>query len=89
MRMRSKAYSGLFVFVLSVAAYGCSKQDRPANSAAPAASGSSGAQSIKDDAHDANQAIVRTGDEVERGVRPATDKLNQGADAIDSALKGK
>lgn len=87
--MRSSACYGLFVLVLCVAAYGCSKQERPANSATPAASGSSRTQSIKDDAHDANQAIVRTGDEVERGVRPATDKLNQGADVIDSALKGK
>ncbi|HMA94712.1 MAG TPA: hypothetical protein VKP30_18610 [Polyangiaceae bacterium] len=80
---------GLCVLGLCVAAYACSKQERPSNTPGASASSSDASQTTKDKARDVNRAIVRTGDEVERGVRPATDKLNQGADTIDSALKGK
>lgn len=87
--MRSR-FALLTLGLLAVSS--CAKQTMPpANGREPASSqpSSTAKQDVKHTAAAANSAAVGVGNRVERGVSRVSRKLNEGADAIDAALKGK
>lgn len=80
--------TALRVTICALWAVSCAKQTQPASNAQKSTN-----SNLKQDVKHTTAAVGRTavgvGNRVERGASRVTRKLNEGADAIDAALKGK